>query len=216
MGRRCMRRGSSGSLGRAGRRRRMSGCSFRSRTFRRRFFPLCLVSAFGGWRGLFGGWRSLRELDRRGLRVQRRRRQRRDSESRRGQQHQAKVRHDNYYPNKKFGDKREVCWPMVAGARSTDSDKAVMWQRSAAKTDFIFGRTNEMRTAFIAHSDRASFAGDALLVSYVSTSVAGGCAGGVGGLGVGNSSGIWPGNSCGGAGDSGSCIGGGTSGPGCG
>lgn len=70
MGRRCMRRGSRGSLGRAVRRRRMSRCSFRCRTFRLRFFPLfplCFVVAFGGWRGLFGGWRSLRELDRRGL-----------------------------------------------------------------------------------------------------------------------------------------------------
>jgi hypothetical protein len=87
-----------------------------------------------------------------------------------------------------------------------------MWQRSAAKTDFIFGCADDMRAAFMAHSDRASFAA---MPCYVSTSVAGGCAGGVGGLGVGNSSGIRPGNSCGGTGDSGSCIGGGTSGPGC-
>jgi hypothetical protein len=49
---------------------------------------------------------------------------------------------------------------------------------------------------------------------YVSPSVAGGCAGGVGGPRDGNSSGIWPGNSRGGMGESGSCTGGGMSGPG--
>jgi hypothetical protein len=68
----------------------MSRCSFR-----RQFFPLCILPAFSGWR-------TLRELDRRGLSVRWRRHQRRDGESRRGEQHQAKVRHDNLYPNKKF------------------------------------------------------------------------------------------------------------------
>lgn len=96
-GRRCMGRGSRGSRRCAGRRDRMSRCSFR-----RQFFPLCLLPAFSGWR-------SLRKLDRRRLSVRWRHHQRGDSESRRGEQDQAKIRHDNFFPREKFRQQTQAC-----------------------------------------------------------------------------------------------------------
>jgi hypothetical protein len=63
----------------------------------------------------FGRGRRLRKLHRRGLRVRRRYHQRRDGESRCSKQHQAKVRHDNFYPNKIFDNKWNACLPRVTG-----------------------------------------------------------------------------------------------------
>lgn len=84
----------------------------------------------------------------------------------------------------KFRQQTRACCQW-RGTRSTDSDKAAMWQPIISDARFIFTPTDQAHAAFIAHMDRIS-SHSRLLGDYI---VAGGCAGGVGGLRGGNSSG---------------------------
>ena len=178
-------------------------CGLRRQTFRRRgLLPLVFAFSEG---------RSLRDLEWRGLRIRRRSHQRRDGESRRGKQHQAKVRHE--CPSQQnFRQQTELL---------ADRERRVVDQQIAMGLECGGARRRNLIYFIDAlsrntpHSCCIQTAHQQATLS-VRTSVAGGCDGGVCGPGGGISSGTLPGSSCGGAGGAGSCIGGGTSGPGCG
>lgn len=115
------------------------------------------------------------------------------------------MRHD-YFFQQRF---RQQAQPAdMAGNRSIDSDKAVVWRRS------VFAPADQAMVAFVAVTPIPGWIEPLHHAWWRTCIVAGGCAGGVGGFCGGSSSGIWPGNSRGGTGVSGSCRGGGMSGPG--
>ena len=180
---------------------------WRSGLWRRTFWWRSLLSFVP----ILGGRRSLRELDRRGLRVRRRYHQRCNGESRRGKQHQAKVRHE--CPSQQnFRQQTELLADRER--RVVDQQIAMGLECGGARRRNLIYFINAL-SRNTPHSCCIQTAHPQATLS-VRTSVAGGCDGGVCGPGGGISSGTLPGSSCGGAGGAGSCIGGGTSGPGCG